>query len=147
VRIWKRVFRWSATHLLQFLQFIPDIASDFVHRNSCLYNEGGGKSKYCVIGNFCSRTLMGVRTAALCSHNFAVEWVEILQHIWGQDVVAGFNGLTHSIQIRDPTPPPTPQITHGLLSRPIMSFFSTVLGHILEPRPPHSRSFETIECL
>jgi len=35
-------------------------------------------------------------TAALCSHNIAVEWVEILHRIWEQDIVAGFIGLTHS---------------------------------------------------
>jgi hypothetical protein len=31
----------------------------FVHCNFWQYIEGGGKSKYCIIENFCSHTFMG----------------------------------------------------------------------------------------
>ena len=34
----------------------PNIVPLFVHCNLWQYIEGGGMSKYCVIGNFCSST-------------------------------------------------------------------------------------------
>jgi hypothetical protein len=37
----------------------PDVVSVVVSRNSLRYVGGDGKSKYCVIGIFCSQTFMG----------------------------------------------------------------------------------------
>ena len=44
-----------------YIQSNPDIATLFVHLNMWRNTEGGGKSTYCVIQNFCSQTAMGAK--------------------------------------------------------------------------------------
>jgi hypothetical protein len=53
----------SVASLLSFKRYIyiqtkPDMAQLFGHHCLLLYVECGGKSKYCVIGNFCSQACM-----------------------------------------------------------------------------------------
>jgi len=47
--------------MIQAGESTPDIAPLFVYRIVWLSMEGSGRSKYCVIGNFCSETFMGAR--------------------------------------------------------------------------------------
>lgn len=55
------ILRQSQFRHHRLTQSNPNIAPLFVHRSLWRHFDGGGKSKYCITGNFSSQTFMGAK--------------------------------------------------------------------------------------